>query len=229
MVRAESLEMLSAERHVRLRLRASDALTPPFVQVVPAEFAAAATCCPILFTKEPDTGSFYTGAMFGFKSGENLAGSGEERGGFQPLMLQRQGFFLSGQHIAIDRGHARFSETEGDPLFDAARQPAEVLRSMQRVLGDVHTGLEQMKAFIGALLELKLIEPIDVSLQFDDGERLTLQGLYTVSLDRLQKLDDADALRLFRAGHLQLAYLMSASLRQISRLARIRNRKGRAA
>jgi hypothetical protein len=224
-----NVQLLSAENHRRLRVRGRDASMPHFVQIVPAEFPAAGTCCPILFTKEPETGSFYTGAMFGFKAGQNLTGSTEERGGFQPLMLQRDGFFLSGQHIAIDRDHARFSETEGDPLFDAASQPADALRAMQRVLGDIHTGLEQMKSFIGALLELKLIEPIEVSLQFDDGERLSLQGLYTVSLDRLRQLDDSHALRLFRAGHLQLAYLMAASLKQISRLAGIRNRKGAAA
>jgi hypothetical protein len=60
------------------------------------------------------------------REGENLLGS-VESGGFQPLMLQRDGFFLSEKHIAIDRGHPRFSETDGDPLFDAAQQPADAL------------------------------------------------------------------------------------------------------
>lgn len=93
--------------------------------------------------------------------------------------------------------------------------------------GNVHSGLEQTKAFIAALANLKLIEPIDISLRFDDGERLALQGLYTVSLDRLRDLDDAAAIGLFRAGHLQLAYIMTASLKQIGRLAHIRNRRAR--
>jgi hypothetical protein len=46
-----------------------------------------------------------------------------------------------------------------------------------------------------------------------------------VSLDRLRDIEDAAALRLFRAGHLQLAYTMAASLKQIGRLAQLRNRK----
>ena len=201
---------------------AAEAQTPHFCRSSPAEFAAAATCCPILFTKDPETGSFYAGAMFGFKPGENLLGS-EDRGGFHPLMLQREGFFMSEKHIAIDRDHARFSETEGEPLFDEAQQPGNALRGIQRMLGEIHRGLEQTQSFIAALTELKLIEPIEVSLKFDNGERLTLQGLYTVSLDRLRDLDDAAALALFRAGHLQLAYIMAASLKHIPRLARIRN------
>ena len=39
------------------------------------------------------------------------------------------------------------------------------------------------------------------------------------------RIDDAAALRLFRSGHLQLAYTMSASLKQMSLLAHLRNRR----
>ena len=222
-----TIELLDPRAHGHLRLRASAGPVPHFVQIVAAEFPAAAACCPILFTKEPDTGAFFAGAMFGFKAGENLLGAVEERGGFNPLMLQREGFFISEQNIAIDREHARFSETEGEPLFDGAQQPGDGLRAIQRTLGSIHQGIEQTRAFIAALLELKLIESIDIALSFDGGERLTLQGLYTVSLDRLRDVDDAAALRLFRAGHLQLAYTMAGSLKQVPRLARLRNQRAR--
>jgi hypothetical protein len=216
-----NVQLLSPQNHGHLRLQRNEPQTPHFSQIVATEFATASTCCPILFTKDPDTGSFYAGALFGFKPGENLLVSVD--GGFQPLMLQRDGFFLSDKHIAIDRANPRFSETDGDPLFDAALQPADALRAIQRILGEIHAGLEQARSFVAALSDLKLIEPIDVSLAFDDGERISLQGLYTVSLDRLRHLDDAQALGLFRAGHLQLAYVMAASLKHIPRLARIRN------
>jgi hypothetical protein len=201
------------------------AASPPhFVQVLATEFASAATCCPVLFTKDTNNGQFFAGAMFGFKPGENLVGAESARAGFDPLMLRRDGFFISGQQIAIDRDHARFSETEGEPLFDESGEPAPALRAVQRTLGEIHAGMEQTQGFIAQLVELKLIEPIDISLTFTDGERLSLQGLYTVSLDRLRDVDDAAALRLFRAGHLLLAYAMAGSLRHLGRLARLRNR-----
>jgi hypothetical protein len=222
-----TIELLDPRAHGHLRLRAAAADVPHFVQILAPEFPAAAACCPVLFTKESVTGAFFAGAMFGFKPGENLLGSVEERGGFNPLMLQREGFFISEQNIAIDREHARFSETDGEPLFDGAQQPGDGLRAIQRTLGSIHQGLELTKAFIAALLDLKLIESIDIALNFDGGERLTLQGLYTVSLDRLRDIDDAAALRLFRAGHLQLAYTMAGSLKQVPRLARLRNQRAR--
>jgi hypothetical protein len=195
------------------------------VQIVAAEFVAAAACCPILFTKDPNDGRFYAGAIFGFKPGESLVGGVDDRGGFDPLLVRCDGFLFAGQQIAIDRAHARFSTQEGEPLFDDSGEPAPALRAVQRALGDIHVGLEQTKAFVAAVAALQLIEPVDVSLAFADGERLSLQGLYTVSLDRLRDVDDATALRLFRTGHLQLAYVMAASLRHLGRLARLRNRR----
>jgi hypothetical protein len=86
-------------------------------------------------------------------------------------------------------------------------------------------GLTDTDAFIRALLDLKLIEAIDISLSFDDGQTLRLQGLYTVARDSLRDLGDTDALRLFRAGHLQLAYAMLVSLEQIPLMARRRNQR----
>ena len=74
-------------------------------------------------------------------------------------------------------------------------------------------------------MELRLLEPIDISLRFDDGENLQLEGLYTVSLDSIGELDDSTALSLFRKGYLQLAYAMSGSLRQIPVLAHRRNQR----
>jgi hypothetical protein len=219
------LELLNADshRHLRLRLRPKSDASPHFVQIVVNEFAAAAASCPILFTKEAATGNFYAGALFGFKPGESFLQDAAERGGFSPLNLQRDGFFISGEHIVIDRNNPRFSETDGEPLFDETQQPNTCLRQIQRALGQLQAGIDMTKAFIRALSELKLIEAMDIALDFDGGERLTLQGLYTVSLDRIRDLDDAAALRLFRCAHLQLAYTMSTSLKQIPILAQLRN------
>ena len=83
--------------------------------------------------------------------------------------------------------------------------------------------MNETDRFLAAMLADKLVEPVDITLSFDDGERLQLDGLYTISLDAIADLDDAAALRLFRAGHLQLAYAMAGSLRQVAVLAKRRN------
>lgn len=218
-------EPLNPQEHGRLCLRSQSEADPHFVQIVSSEFVAAAASSPILFTKDPKTGSFYAAAMFGFKPNERALKSAEDRGGFDPLSLQREGFFISGERIVIDRGNPRFSETEGDPLFDESQQPSVCLRQIQRVLGQLQAGIEATNGFIRSLADLKLIEPIDISLSFDSAERLTLEGLYTVSLDALREIDDAAAVRLFRSGHLQLAYIMAASLQQVAILCQLRNER----
>jgi hypothetical protein len=75
------------------------------------------------------------------------------------------------------------------------------------------------------LLQLRLIEPADIDLRFDDGEHLRLDGLYTVSRDGLGELDDANVLKLFRSGHLQAAYCMTFSLNQVAAMAQRRNER----
>jgi hypothetical protein len=220
-----NLEPLSARNHAQLRLVPRRDPEPHFIEIVPSEFVAAAIACPILFSKDPRTGAFYSGAVLGLKPGEGALKSVEERGGFLPLNLQREGFFISGESIVIDRACPRFSESEGEPLFDESQQPSIALRNVQRVLGQLHEGAKQSAALIRELTSLKLLEPIDISLSFDDGERLELQGLYTVSRDALRELDDEHVLRLFRNGHLQMAYTIAGSVNQLATLAHVRNRK----
>lgn len=222
---ASELELLDSEAHRTLRVRRDAVETPHFVQVVASEFAAAATRSPLLLTKNPETGQFYVGALYGFKAGENLLVGGDEPPAYRPLDLERQGFFVAGENIAIDRTNPRFDGLDGETLFETDGSPGDPLRRVQRVLGRLKQGIEETDAFIAALARHRLIEPIDISLRFDDGETLTLQGLYTVSLDGLGDLADVDVLALFRSGHLQLAYCMIESLKQVAALASRRNHR----
>ena len=220
------LELLNARDHAGLRLGSPLGARPHFVQIVAAEFQAAAACCPIFLTKNAETGQFYAGAMFGFEPGENLldAEGGAEL--FRPLDLERQGLYLTADGaIAVDPRHRRFAMGAGAAMFEADGQPSSALRRLQHVLGQLQTGIAETEAFVQALLALRLIEPLDIDLSFDDGKTLSLQGLYTASVDRLAELDDAAVLDLFRRGFLPLIYAMSGSLKQVSRLARLRNDK----
>src|SRR6185312_9275325 len=161
-------------------------------------------------------------------SASNLGGPSEdELPPYIPLDRQRAGFYVSGENIAIDLDNPRFASagSEGEALFDDGGEPGPALRQIQRMLGQLVRGKQETDAFIARLLDLRLIEPLDVSLRFDDGEDLVLDGLYTVSLDILRDLADGDVLKLFRDGHLQWIYLMAGSLKQIGVLAERRNRK----
>lgn len=221
-----NLEVVNTEAHRNLRLRPRAEPAPHFVPIVLSEFTTAAACCPIFLTKNPENGRFCVAALFGFESGENLVSDdvGAAKA-FRPLDLERQGFFISGENIAVDLDHPQISRKEGQPLFDEDGEPTDTMRRIQRALGLLVTGNEETERFIGTIVDLRLIEPIDISLKFDDGKKLQLDGLYTVSLDSIAELGDSDALMLFRKGYLLPAYTIAGSLKQISVLANRRNER----
>ncbi|WP_206240965.1 SapC family protein [Novosphingobium terrae] len=220
----KQMEILNTHQHRDLHMHAALPDHPHCVQVVIGEFAHAATCCPLFFVKEPETGRFNVVALFGFTPGELLV-EGAEKGQaqFLPLEMVRQGFFIDGEHMAVDLAHPRFGPGAAVPLFESSGEPTDETRLIQRSIGMLVSGKEATAAFIREMVALRLIEPVGITLSFDDGQKLTLEGLYTVSLDALQELEDGDVLRLFRNGHLAAALCIQASQRQVSVLAQRRN------
>jgi hypothetical protein len=194
-----------------------------FVPVVVGEFANLVPHYPVFFSKDADTGGFYCGAMLGVDEGENLF---LEDGAsvYRPLNLRRMPFYTAGSDIAIDLDHPRVGQA-GHALFEADGRPSAYLNSMVNLFRDLKPGLEQTKLFVDTLLELKLIEPMDISLAFDDGSKRQLEGLYTINQDRLKQLADAKIVELFHRGYLRAIYLMIASLKQVSVLAQKKNQR----
>lgn len=220
-----SIELVNSETHATVRMRAPE-IAAPFVRIVLSEFPAAAVACPLLLSKRQDTGAFYIGALQGFRPGERLTDAPDDRPAFHPLEAVREGFFAVEDNMALDRAHNRFaSATGGESLFDGEGHPSHSLKAVQAALGRLMAEEGATEAFIAKLLSYGLVEPIDVSLSFDDGERLRLEGLYTVSLDAMGDIDDSAALDLFRAGHMQCAYTMIMSLQHIPLMARRRNER----
>ena len=220
----ENLELLNSERHRDLSMHGGSVNHPHCVQIVIDEFSRAATVCPIFFVKDPETGRFNVVALFGFSPGELLVeGADKGRALFVPLEMARQGFFITGENIAIDTAHPRFGEGATVPLFDSMGEPTDETRLIQRSLGALVKTRETTAAFVQAMVEHRLIDSIDINLRFDDGQSLTLEGLYTISLDALSELDDATVLTLFRNGHLAAALCIQGSQRQVMVLAQRRN------
>ena len=193
-----------------------------FVAVILGEFPHLVAHYPILLTKDQNTGGFFVGAMLGFDEGENLFLDARGMETYRPLNLQRGPFFTAGNEVAIDLDSPRL-EAGGKPLFTEQGEPTQYLQSIMALFRDLKPGLEMTKAFVETLASLRLIEPIDIDLGFDDGSKRQLTGLYTVNQEALAKLTDAIVIDLFRKGYLQLIYLMIASLKQVPVLARRKN------
>lgn len=195
-----------------------------FVQVIVSEFPHLVVHYPILLSKDATTGAFYCGAMLGFEEGENLfLKNGEGHEGYRPLNLQRVPFYAYGSDLAIDLDHPRVTADEGELLFNVQGGPTRYLQSIATTFGELKPGIEMTKRFIDTLMELKLVEPVDFEMEFDDGSARVVTGLYTISQDALRDLPDATVVELFRRGYFKPIYLMIASLKQVQVLAQRKN------
>jgi hypothetical protein len=222
-----NIAVLNTETHKDLRVQSAASArygdAQRFVPVIVNEFSFLVPHYPVFFAKDSETGSFYCGAMLGIDEGENLflaEGRGFET--YRPLNLRRGPFFTAGSDIAVDLDHPRV-DAGGQPLFTESGAPSDYLKSIIGLFQDLRPGLEQTKLFIETLMKMKLVEPIDISLAFDDGTSRQLDGLYTINQDRLKQLADGEVVDLFRRGYLQAIYLMIASLKQVPVLAWMKN------
>jgi hypothetical protein len=220
--------VLNSELHRSLRVFGEPSAlygdSQRFVQVIITEFPHLVLQYPILFSKDADTGTFYCGVMLGFDEGENLflkEGKGYE--GYRPLNLQRLPFYTHGSELAIDMDHPRVNADGGVALFTDSGATTAYLESIMSAFRDLRPGIEMTKQFIATLMKLKLVEQIDITVEFDDASTRDLMGLYTINQDMLRKLADADIVDLFRRGYLQLIYLMITSLKQVALLAKKKN------
>ncbi|MGI4732458.1 MAG: SapC family protein [Janthinobacterium lividum] len=197
-----------------------------FVEIAPREVTMAAITFPVMVTKNADSGAFLLGAVLGVDEGENLYLDQMNDGDvYRPLQLQREGFWIAQDQVAADLDHPRFKTGSGERLYDDEGSPTPFLQGVMEALKELRGGVSMSAVLLPRLVELGLLVPIDISLDFDDGSRRTLQDLYSIDQDALRTLDDAIVLDLFRRGYLQVVYLMIASLKNIPRLAKMKNER----
>ena len=220
---------LNKEKHRNLKVdgrpSAAHGDNQHFVQVIVDEFSHLLVHYPLLFGKQRQTGQFFCGAMLGFIEGENqfLEQWQREPEFYRPLILQRGPFYAHGAELAIDLDDPRVDAEGGKALFTEQGQPSRYLQHIIWAFQDLHPGIERTRIFIARLLELNLIEPIDIEVEFEDGTLRHCEGLYTINQEVLTRLPDALAIELFRRGYLALIHMMIASLKQVRVMARTKN------
>ncbi len=224
-----NLVLLNTVTHRDLQVDASPSAalgdSERFVPVIVGEFPALTLQYPIMLSKSAETGAFFCGAMLGFELGENLfLDQAKGYDGYRPLFLQRLPFYTVGSQLAVDLDSPRVNPAHGGrAVFNESGEPTPYLESIFATMRELTPGTERTKAFVDELVSLRLIEPVEVKLSFDDGNALDVTGLYTIDRAALQDLPDDKVLDLFRRGYLHLIYLMIASMKHIHTLARRKN------
>ncbi len=196
----------------------------------PAEFRDLQACYPIVFAQDGN-GGYDALALLGFEQGENLfLGPNGWDAPTIPLTIERQPFMIGrggdelSVHIDLDSPRVRNGGIEGEALFLTYGGTSEYLERISSVLRTIHEGLIASRAFVGALVELELIESFVLDVELDDGSQNRLAGFYTINEDRLATLSGEQLARLHDKGYLQAIYMAVASLAQFRNLIQRKNR-----
>jgi len=201
--------------------------------LVPGEFEEAQRDYPLLFRRNDD-GSFHAVALLGLDRGENLfLGDDRWSARYIPAMVRREPFLLGekgdefGDELSlfIDLDDPRVSELEGEPLFLPCGGNARRLQEAASALRIIHDGRAQAAALFALLAELKLIQPIEVQVQLDDGLEYRIPDVFSISADELAALAGERLDRLHRSGFLTHAIFARSSLGNFNRLVELKTAK----
>jgi hypothetical protein len=208
------------------------------VLTFPTEYADVQREYPIFFRKDSSTGEYQSVVLLGFEKGENLfVEQGRWNASYIPGVVARGPFLIGFQEqnvdgelrkepmIHVDLDSPRVSRTEGQPVFRPQGGNSPYLDHIAMVLRGIRDGIEVSKAMFAAFEAYELIEPVKVEIKLNAEEAYSLVGLHTISQQKLANLDGASLEKLNRAGFLQGAFLVIASMTNVNRLMAIKQRR----
>ena len=206
-------------------------------RVFPAEFSQLQREYPLFFIKNSESGHFDSIALLGFSDNENLyLGRDGWDASYIPMAIERQPFLIGFQEQAVDGvplqapvvhidiDHPNVSETEGQPVFLAQGGESPLLERINSILMTINQGHEISQSFSQLLVGLELIESLALEIEFKDGSKQSLAGLFTINEDRLRKLNANGLEVLHEKGHIQDIYMMLASMANLDELIERKNR-----
>ena len=206
------------------------------VQIFPPEFTQAQREYPILFQKHPDTGEFQSIVLLGIAPDENLfLRDNTWHANYIPAIVTSNPFIIGFEDqtaqggseqepiIYINMDSHRISETKGEPVFREFGGNTTYLEKVSANLQALYQGLSENTSMFSVFTELDLIEPVKLAITLNNGDVYRLQGNYTINPEKLSRLNGASLEKLNKAGVLDCAFFVSASLNNIQRLIDIKN------
>lgn len=211
------------------------------VFVTATEMPQAALEFPLVFvhTGERDASgraSISPIVLLGIAQNENLFVDGTRWDArYIPAFIRRYPFLTAtlrnagATGVMIDRAWSGFSETEGEPLFDAGDKPSPALERAMNFLEMFETEAQRTRMFCNRLAELELLKEMKADATLPDGMTLSIDGFLVVDDEKLQKLPDDRVLEMHRNGMLMLLHLHIASLNNMRALVERKARRVQAA
>lgn len=207
------------------------------VTAFPTEFIELQKEYPILFRQSPETKKYHAIALLGLHQGENLFLNPNAKAGWNanyvPAVLAKGPFLIGLQsrdssnsnapviHINLD--HPKVSEQEGYPLFLEYGGNSPYLNHIASILEIIHEGVAVQDRMFNLFSELDLIQPINIEIDLNNGEKYKLLGNHTINQQKLNGLTGDQLERLNKLGFLPLAYAVITSMTNIRKLTEIKN------
>jgi len=194
------------------------------------EFAQAARDYVIVFVRDQIDGKPQVQpiVLLGVTMGENLfvqapPGSPWEAR-YVPAYIRRYPFWITQLDdlqmpvVMIDAWWKGFSETEGDPLYEAENKPAPRLAEAIAFMEEFEREVARTLGVCQRIAELDLLREMTANVTLPDGSTLALNGFLAIDEAKLQALPEPQVIELHRNGVLGLLYAHLASLTNMQAL-----------
>ena len=183
------------------------------------EFAQLAGAMPLVFIQDPKTNKHHVVAMLGIEPGQNLfLQDGKWNAPHIPMNIIRYPFDVrpDGDKLGvyIDENSDLIKE-EGQPLFKEDGNPSDFLNNRQQLLGDLANSEMLTQQFVSKVVELDLLNPMQLRVQYSNGQGRNVGGILTIDEKKLVELADEQVVELHRAGFMGALYAMMLSLGQL--------------
>ncbi len=226
-----------AHRDLRVDSRPSEAYGDNIgmVGVVPREFARLAGHYPIFLRRTPTGDAFECGVVMGFGNTENLFLTDNKWDAlYIPLNIQRQPFAVFSRPedghlvVTIDLDSPRLVRKGGETLFLSDGEPSDYMKRVTAALNEMVQGARIGFEYTAKLDQLGLIEKVSIDLEFADRSKIKLDGLYSISRQKLQGLTGDQLAELRDLGYLEWIYVQLASLVHMNGLLARKNERNSA-
>ncbi|MDT8439002.1 MAG: SapC family protein [Wenzhouxiangellaceae bacterium] len=211
------------------------------IRAFPGELGALQNEYPLFLMKNTESDHFEPVAVLGFNEGENLyLADGRWDAMALPLAIERQPLLIGYQQqtvdgaptqvpvVHIDLDHPSVNREVGQPLFLPHGGESEWLQHMTAVLKSIFEGHDDIPRLSQTLIGLELVQSITLDIEFVDGSKQSLEGLYVIDEERLATLPGSALETLNRAGDLRSIFMLLASLPNFTRLIEHKNARLRA-
>ena len=227
----KGIQVVTRERHGTLRWRKAagfdfarqDAVVP----LIARELPRAVPAMPIGFMPEGD--GFVPVALLGLRNGESLyvGPDGRWLGAWIPATYSLHPFRLgqdpTGEKIlCIDEDSGLVDDTDGEPFFTPAGEPAETLKNVLQTLLKFDNERQSTRRICARLQQHGLIQPWPIEIQISQQSQVQrLEGIYRIDEAALNALGGDALVELRNGGALALAYCQMLSMHQLPQLSRL--------